>query len=134
MQIKNTNLTYTPNFGAKFLKTELLQEAAEYALKNNKFSKLNEARKIIENHDVFTRISVDIKPNAKNTGKNFVFTAYIPKYNTKTDGEINKHFKKSTTLVPSNKTNYLQELCDLIIKMSRNSTENNFYKKVVKGI
>ena len=32
------------------------------------------ARKIIENHDVFTRISVDIRPNAKNNGNNFELT------------------------------------------------------------
>ena len=122
------NANFSPNFGAKFLNTETLKETAEYAIKNNKFEKLNIARKNIEKHDEFVKIAV----NRDESGKNFVFTTYTPKYTLK-NGEVIKQFKLTHTLIPSQKGNYLNELCNLIIKMGNNAPENKLYKRIIRN-
>lgn len=126
MIVNNTN--FSPNFGAKFLNTETLKETAEYAIKNNKFEKLNTARKNIEEYDTFVKLAVD----RDESGKNFVFTTYTPKYTLK-NGEVKKRFKKTRTLIPAQKGNYLNELYNLIIKMGNNAPENKLYKKIIRN-
>ncbi len=125
MNINST--TSKQSFQAKFLKTKTLEELADYAVSNNKFQKLNDARKKIEAHDYFVKIAVDY--NAKNK---FEFSTYTPQY-AKSGNEIIKDFKIKKTEIDSKKQNYLKELYEIIIKMSNSAPENKLYKKIIKN-
>ena len=133
MEIKGINRNTTPNFQAKFLNTEVLKDTVEYAVRNNKFDKLNQARKTIENYDVFTKIAVDLRKNEKTGADEFIFTSYIPKYNKNKKGEIVTEYKQISTTIPRNQKKSHYQLYQLLIKMSNNAPENKLYKKIVKG-
>lgn len=121
------------HFGAKFLNTDTLKEVADYAIEKNKFKKLNIARKNIEEYDYFSKIAVELEKDKKTNKNIYTFTAFIPKYTLNKNKEVVTRYKKIITKVPSNSDNYLKEIYNLIIKMSKNAPQNNFYKKVFKG-
>lgn len=133
MKIFSVNKNYNQNFGAKFLNTDLLKETAEYALKNNKFDKLNNARKAIENYDVFTKVAAEVAKNKKSGAEELKFTSYIPKYTRSAKGEIIKKYKQVSTTIPCNQKKHHYQLYQLIVKMGINAPENKLYKKIVKG-
>lgn len=48
------------NFGVKFVKTDSLEEVARYAIKQNKFELLNNARKKLEQYDTNVALEMNI--------------------------------------------------------------------------
>lgn len=133
MKIDSITTYNQPNFQAKFLNTNTLKEVAEYAIKNDKFKKLNKARKNIENYDYFSKIAVELEKDKKSNKNIYTFTAFIPKYTLNKNKEVVTRYKKIITKVPSNSDNYLKEIYNLIVRMGNNAPENNLYQKVLKG-
>ena len=67
-----------PSFQAKFIYSDALKQVADYAVKHNKFNKLNQARKNIDSTYLTTRLKLDISKNADNLPV-VSFTRYVPK-------------------------------------------------------
>lgn len=121
----------TPSFKADFCHTESLKEVADYAVKKGKFDKLNEARKIIEKTDWFTKLKMNCGFNEANNQSFFEITSYKPVY-TFEDGKVITTYKTKTTRRYYKEKNPIQLAYEKIIKMSNNNTRNKTYKAYVK--
>lgn len=125
------NRTSNVNFQAKFLKSDSLQQIAEYAVEHGKFDKLNIARKNIDNANFTTRLMVNI---GDEEGRPYIkFTRYNLKPNAPIDYTMDDFRPEKTTVFKSSvKMNPLKFALEKIIKMGNDAPHNNIYKKVVK--
>lgn len=118
------------SFKAKFVDTPSMHAMVKYTQQYpQQFKKLNEARKCLENYDVFTRLALNC--GTMENGKPFVeITRYKPFYECK-NGELQTRYDVKTTR-KAVKGNPLKAAYELILKCSRNAPENNTYKQIIK--
>jgi len=122
---------YSPSFKAKFVYSESLKQIVEYAIKNGKFDKINQARKNIDTSHLKTRLRVDIGVN----DKGFPFVTFarllvkpnvvIPQY--KSDYRIDKIVE----YVSRKRIDPCKFAFEKIVKMGNSAPKNRIYYNVV---
>ena len=121
-----------PSFQAKFIYSDSLKQVADYAVKHNKFNKLNQARKNIDSAYLTTRLKLDISKNADNLPV-VSFTRYVPKKGALPPFESSDYVQaKTISYAASKKINPLKFALEKIIKLANNAPQNKMYKSVVK--
>ena len=127
MRLDNTN---NNSFKAKFLNSESLRLVAEYSVEKGKFSKLNQARKNIDNAHLTTRLRFDMGEN--NEIPFVTFTRYIPKTNVINPKSMADYkLVKTVKYEAGKKCNILKFALEKLIKLGNNAPKNNMYQNVV---
>ena len=128
MQIDKINPTA---FQAKFIHTDDLKNVVEYAVKHNKFDKLNESRKNIDKAYLQHRIRFELSQYPD--GRPYViFTRYAPKKNAKIIRTEEDYIKSEPLIYESSKVmNPLKYGLLKLIKLGNNAPYNRMYEKVV---
>ena len=133
MIIQKTNL-HKPNFQAKFIHTQSIKDLAEFAVRTNRFDKLNKARKKIDNAYLRHRISFELSQT--NEGIPIaIFTRYTPKKDVAFPKTIDD-FEKSAPIEYRAKRimNPLIYGYDIIRKLATFNGQNDMFKKIVAGL
>ena len=121
-----------PSFQAKFVYSDSLKQVADYAVEHNKFNKLNQARKNIDNAYLTTRLKLDITKNSDNLPV-VNFSRFIPKRGAIPPFAAGDYVQvKTVSYAASKKINPLKFALEKIIKLSNNAPQNKMYKSVVK--
>lgn len=128
MQVDKINPTA---FQAKFIHTESLKDVVEYAVKHNKFDKLNEARKNIDSAYIPYRIRFELFKYPD--GRPYViFTRYVPKNDNKIIRTEEDYIKSEPLIYECSKVmNPLKYGLLKLIKLGQNAPHNRMYEKVV---
>lgn len=124
-------LNNKPSFSANFLNTTSLKNVVDYAVQNNRFEKLNKARKRIEAQDLFTKIEINCGYDKEKHQSFFELVRYRPKYEIRSN-EVIKTFSRKVTRRYYNEQNPLKLAYDKIIKMSNDAPNNKLYKEMIK--
>lgn len=127
-----TNNKPSVSFQAKFLHSESLKQLADYAVEHNKFEKLNQARKNIDNSFLTTRLRLDIS-KSQDGFPVVSFTRFQPKKTASTPYELEDYVQtKTVKFEASRKMNPLKFALEKFIKLGNKAPHNNMYKNIVK--
>ena len=128
MQINKINPTA---FKAKFIHTDDLENVVKYAVKHNKFDKLNEARKNIDSTFLQHRIRFELFEYPD--GRPYViFTRYAPKKDAKIIRTEDDYIKSEPLIYECSKVmNPLKYGLLKLLKLGNGAPHNRMYEKIV---
>ena len=122
-----TSTQYNLNFNAKFANSNSLQEITKYAVKNNKFELLNQARKNIESAKPDSRIRVDLCYT--NEFPTIIFSRYEP-IKSKGSKENLYKLKSRIEMIANESGNVVKYGFSKILKLGKSAPDNNMFHEI----
>lgn len=124
--------TYTPNFQARFIYSESLNNIAKFAVENHVFGKLKRMQANISRAHLKTRLQVDIGKNNENI-PTVTFTRLYPRFNVRYPQKFDDYtiVKRTTYEAEHQNINPLWFAMQKIIEMGKFAPNNEIFQEVV---
>lgn len=121
----------SPNFQAKFLYSESLENVAKFAVKHNAFGKLNRMQKHISRLHLKTRLKLDVSVTEQGFPQ-AIFTRYYPKYHVRVPRTMEDYYvSKKITYTSETKEHPFWFAMQKIIEMGKFAAHNERFIEVV---
>lgn len=121
-------------FKAKFIHTEDLKQVAQWAVDNNKFDRLNDARKNIDRYFLQRRIKLELT-QTEDGRPSVVFTRFTPKKNSPVIKSAEDYIQSAPMIYEcSKKMNPFKYAYLKILKLANGAPDNRMFNKIVKGV